>query len=363
MARAFFEEDPEEAFAFLNAIPKENVRRFVRQFADMIPRYPATPLPRYPDEMAQWIETVDDVDGQELLTEDLAENVFERVSGKRLELLVEELPQGTLKNAFQPFVEAKRELLEGRGDALSEWFGSTSEAVHWNAIRSLYAEVKEHRPELLGELVRAASYSTRGEGIARQLQADFPKEAGSWLRGQVAVNMAGEWRQVEGVVSNWVSADTDAAVSWFRESAPDWIKTPKIHGRIAASWAQRDTSEAVAWASAVPDREQRLGALAGVADSWGDYDLPGVTAWAASLEDAGERDHVAKAFLPRRSNADPRSAAAWALSLGEVSDRVEHIQRLLERQSHRIEEIFAIVRDTEMNATEREAILGGLEQP
>ena len=94
----------------------------------------------------------------------------------------------------------------------------------------------------------------------------------------------------------------------------------------------------------------------------GDYDLPGVTEWAASIEDAGERDRVAKAFLPLLFNADPRSAAVWALSLSEVSDRAEHLQLLIERQSHRKEEILGILRETEMEAAERDAIVGGLEE-
>ena len=91
--------------------------------------------------------------------------------------------------------------------------------------------------------------------------------------------------------------------------------------QLLQCWAESDVSGAMAYANALPIRQEREGAIALVAATWAQTDAAGVAAWVRQLPRGQLRDQILQSVLHPMSTTDPQAANDLAQSLGGSNAR------------------------------------------
>jgi hypothetical protein len=122
------------------------------------------------------------------------------------------------------------------------------------------------------------------------------------------------------------TGDSAAALDFLKDAEPAELAAD-LSRRLVRRWAESSPREVAAWINGLPDGDQRLAAVDGLAIVWANSQMADAIGWGQSLGNEGERNRALTDVANEAVRADPMTALQLAVDLPADVQRDDLIRR------------------------------------
>lgn len=229
------------------------------------------------------------------------------------------------------------------------------------ALLGVAESVARKDPQTAAALLEQAAASRQRDSqmhdVCFQMAASDPKGALDWLSRHAALNR-GDGR-LKQLLETWMQRSRDEALAWasglpegenkdvalstlitsltqtdLRSAQEVFRQMPSSAQALAAypitqALTQQGLDQALRWASALPDGMAKYNALASVAATWAREDMAAGGAWVKTLSPGPLRDRVIEGFTGTAAETNPEYALTWASTMQDPQHRGEVMHRVI----------------------------------
>jgi hypothetical protein len=228
------------------------------------------------------------------------------------------------------------------------------EAVSNVAMR--YARSDNAAALAWADALPAETRTSAFSGIAYTWTQQDPKAAFEYFAKHEL--MSSDGFMVNEALRNWSQSDSTEAMAWARALPDGKLKDRALStvivsiadndplraakmipslpagsqddaaGSLAARWANNDPNAAAQWAAALPEGDARSKATRNIVATWAERDIGKTAAWIEKLPVGNSRDGAVLEFTRQATDRDPAGAAAWAGTIHDPAQRDSAMERI-----------------------------------
>ena len=206
------------------------------------------------------------------------------------------------------------------------------------------------------ESLPAETRNSAFSGIAYTWSQQDPKAAFDYFAKHEL--MSADGFMVNQALRNWSQSDSTEALAWARALPDGKVKDRALStvvvsmadndpreaakmiqslpassqddaaGSLAARWANNDPGAAALWAASLPEGDSRSKATRSIVATWAERDVAKTAAWLEKLPSGISRDAAVYEFSRQVTDKDPAGAAAWAGTIYDAGQRDVAMERI-----------------------------------
>ncbi len=365
VARAYFRRDPEQAFAFLRALPSEQQFTVGARILDQAALFAK------PEALLTWAEGLSNEEERASALAQIRNRALAMYPGEGLNELVGRLPEGALKASLAQMAGWEAAFREGNFEEMADWLDAVRKEPFTGYDHHEHVEVTLNRllqdrwsgggTSAVAALIESVPDEALGRDLVRRWVLEAPESVLDWVGHDERWSAARD-EAVSCGLQELARRSPDEAIAWLREVAPEWARAPEMMAQLADGWVGGgDPAGAAAWSGSLSEEATRVQVMQAVSTRWSSYNSGDVAQWAFMLSPSPERDAVVLGMLDSLAWEDLSAAASWALTLREPEARRGAVVRLLEKHGDRLAEVQSAIASSSLGAEEQAGLLLELE--